>query len=314
MKRRAFHRLVAAAVLSRHLTARSADQFDHQWKLGIITDQVDLDLKYVLTNFYPKYQLRWAEIRYLKLDGAKRYVYADATSGQLKHVKQQLDDGGIKLSVLDTAVFKVALPGTTPVGEGPAYVDPNLNDFARQMEDLRRAAETAHALGTDRVRIFTFRRVAQPAAVFGRVVEELQRALDVAKSHDVTLLVENEYDCNIGTSEETATLFRAIPDWRLMHNWDPCNVYEMSEQPFPKGWDQLDHRRIGHIHLKDALGKDWKSIGTGEIDFEGLFRALKRVNYAGTMSVETRFLNARKDQYASSVESMDGLVRVLKKI
>jgi sugar phosphate isomerase/epimerase len=182
------------------------------------------------------------------------------------------------------------------------------------MDDLKRAAEAVHVLGADRVRIFTFRRVAEPASIFSRVVEELHRAVEVAKSLDVTLLIENEYDCNIGTGEETAKLLRAIPDPRLMHNWDPCNIYEMGEQPFPKSWDHLDYRRISHIHLKDALGKEWKPIGAGEINYTGLFQALNRANYAGTMSVETRFLNARKDQYASSVESMDGLLRVLKRI
>ena len=314
MNRRTFNRLAATATVGWPLFGDLAPTFDHHWKLGIITDQVDLDLSRALTSFFPKYQLRWAEIRYLRIGGEKRYVYADATPSQMKQVRRQLDDAGVKLSVLDTAVFKITLPGTTPAGENPAYVDAELAEFGRQMEDLKRAAEAAHLLGAERIRIFTFRRVAEPAAIFGRIVEELQKAIAVAKQQEVTLLVENEYDCNIGTSEETVRLFQTIGDSRLMHNWDPCNIYEMGEQPFPKSWDQLDHSRISHIHLKDALGKSWKPIGAGELDFPGLFRELKRVNYQGTMSVETRFQNASKDQYASSVESMDGLVRVLKKI
>jgi sugar phosphate isomerase/epimerase len=66
--------------------------------------------------------------------------------------------------------------------------------------------------------------------------------------------------------------------------------------------------------LKDAAGKEWKPIGAGRLDFAGQFRALKAMKYSGTLSVETRYKSAREDQYASSVESMDGLISVLKRI
>jgi L-ribulose-5-phosphate 3-epimerase len=294
--------------------AAAATNFDYPWNLGIITDQVDLDLTRVLSRFYRRYPLRWAEIRYMNLDSQKHYVYADATPAQLKQMERQLSDAGVKLAVLDTAIFKITLPGTVPVGESPAYVDPERSEFPRQIDDLKRAADAAHALGTQRVRIFTFRRAAQPTAIFGRIVEELQKAIEVARQQDITLLVENEYDCNIATAGETVRLFKAISDRRLMHNWDPCNAYEMGERPFPTTWAQLDHTRISHIHLKDARGKEWKPIGAGELDFLGQFRALKAIKYSGTLSLETRYKSARQDQYASSVESMDGLIGVLKRI
>lgn len=314
MNRRDFTRLTMAGVCTWPAFGALAGNLDYPWNLGIITDQVDLDLTRVLRSFYAKYHLRWAEVRYLQLDGKKNYVYANATRAQLKQVKQQLDYAGVKLSVLDTAVYKVTLPGTVPVGEIPAYVDPEQSQFSRQTDDLKRAADAAHALGGERVRIFTFRRVAEPAAIFDRVVEQLQKAIDVARQHGIGLLVENEYDCNIGTSSEIARLFKAIPDKLLMHNWDPCNAYEMGERPFPDAWNQLDHGRIGHIHLKDAKGQNWKPIGAGELDFAGQLQALKRIRYTGTLSVETRYKNPRQDLYASSVESMNGLMRVLQKI
>ena len=309
--RRDFHRLSAAAVLGLETLTAPARTFDYPWNLGIITDQVDLDLARVLTSFYRKYRLRWAEIRELKLDGKQRYLYTDATPDQIKQVRRQLDDAGVKLSVLDTAIYKIALPGTSPVGEAPAYVNPEQTEYRKQMDDLRRAAAAAHALGTERIRVFTFRRVADPAAIFDRVVEELQRAISVARQEGITLLVENEYDCNTATAAETARLFKAIPDRRLMHNWDPCNCYEAGEQPYPKAWNQLDHSRISHIHLKDAAGKKWKPIGAGELDFAGQFQALKRIKYSGTLSLETRYQNPQHDPYAASVESINGLMRVL---
>ncbi|MBV9498051.1 MAG: sugar phosphate isomerase/epimerase [Acidobacteriaceae bacterium] len=128
------------------------------------------------------------------------------------------------------------------------------------MDDLKRAAEAAHELGATRIRIFTFRRVADPAAIFDRVVEQLQRAIAIARQQDISLLVENEYDCNTATGEEIVQLLKAIPNKELMLNWDPCNCYEMGERPFPSVGNRLDHSRISHIHLKDAAGKEWRPI------------------------------------------------------
>jgi sugar phosphate isomerase/epimerase len=311
MNRRDFSRLSAAALFSLPGIHTLAASFDYPWNLGIITDQVDLDLSRVLSSFYRKYELKWAEIRELKIGGKRRYVYTDATPAEQKQVKRQLDDAGVKLSVLDTAIYKVALPGTIPVGESPAYVNPEQSDYSRQIENLKRAASVAHTLGTERIRIFTFRRVANPSAVFDRVVEQLGRAISVAKQEGVTLLVENEYDCNTAAGAEIARLFKAIPDRRLMHNWDPCNCYKTGEQPYPHAWNLLDHSRISHIHLKDASGKEWKPIGAGQLDFAGQFQALKQIKYSGTMSLETRYQNEQHDPYAASIESMNGLLHIL---
>jgi sugar phosphate isomerase/epimerase len=66
--------------------------------------------------------------------------------------------------------------------------------------------------------------------------------------------------------------------------------------------------------LKDAAGKEWKPVGAGKIDFAGQFRALKDLHYSETLSLETRYKNALEGQYASSVESMNGLLRVLREI
>ncbi len=315
MNRREFTRLGAAASLMTLPAFRAlAENFDYPWKLGIITDEVDFDLHKVLSTFYPKYQLKWAEIRDLKLDGANKYVYQQATAAELRETKQQLDGAGVKLSVLDTAVYKIALPGTKPLGMSEADLNPSEGQYGRQIDDLKRAADAAHTLGTSHVRIFAYRRVADPSAVFDRVVDELRKAITVAKQQDVTLLLENEFSCNVATGEETARIFNTINDSTLMLNWDPGNCYEAGEEPFPKAWDQIDHSRIGHIHLKDASGKAWMPIGAGKIDFHGQFEALKKMGYSGTMSLETHYRNAAHDRYTSSVESMNGLMKVLQQV
>lgn len=314
MNRRDFTRVGALGALGFLARGLDAETFDYPWKLGVITDEVDFDLGRVLSTFYPKYGLRWAEIRDLQLDGKKKYVYNDAAPDQLKATRRQLDDANVKLSVLDTGVYKIPLPGTKPLG--PKALDLNVvqGEYGRQLDDLKRAADAAHTLGTDKIRIFDFLRVADPDSIFDRRVEELNKAIAVAKQQNVTLLLENEMSCNTATGAESAKLFKAIPDRTLMHNWDPGNCAEAGEEPFPKAWDELDHSRIGHMHLKDASGKSWKPIGGGKIDFVGQFKALKQMKYSKTLSLETHYRNAQRDLYTSSVESMDGLFKVLKEV
>lgn len=315
MTRRDFtNSALAAASIAGLIPTLKAASFDYPWKLGVITDEVSADLQTVLSDFFPKYGLKWAEIRNLKLNGKSEYVYRTATVEQAKAIRKQLDDAGVKLSVLDTGIYKIALPGTQPVGENAADLNPEHGAYKHQLEDLKHAAEIAHTLGTDRLRIFTFKRVQDPDAIFNRIVDELDKALVVAKQAGVVLVVENEFDCNTGTGKETAKLLKTVTDRRLMHNWDPGNCYEAGEKPFPDAWDQLDHSRIVHIHLKDARGKKWEPIGSGDIDFAGQFEALKKMGYSGTLSLETHYRNAQHDIYQSSVESMDGLVRTLKKV
>ena len=88
MNRRTFNTLGANALLCSALTA-FAESVDNQWKLGIITDQVDFDLQVVLKRFFPRYHLRWAEIRYLNSNGKNRYVYAESTPDELKQIKRE---------------------------------------------------------------------------------------------------------------------------------------------------------------------------------------------------------------------------------
>ncbi len=314
MNRREFNRAAAVSALGLATRTGWAETFDYPWKLGIITDEVDPDLTVVLEKFYPKYGLKWAEIRNLKLDGKSRYVYKTATPEQLKEIRKQLDDAGVQLSVLDTAVYKVPLPGTRPLAEGAGELNPAEGEFQKQMDDLKRAAEAAHTLGTEKVRIFTFSRVSDPNAIFDRIIDQLQKALPVAKENGIILVVENEHSCNVATGAESARMLRAVPDRRLMLNWDPGNCYMAGEQPYPKAWDQFDHSRIGHIHLKDAKGKKWQPVGAGDIDFVGQFKALKDMKYSNTLSLETHYRNAERNAFASSVESMDGLFKVLKEV
>ena len=125
--------------------------------------------------------MKWAEIRNIKLDGQSKYVYKSATPAQLTQIKKQLDDANIKLSILDTGIYKIVLPGTKALGDNGIDLNPVQGEYDRQI-DLKRAADAAHALGTNRIRIFTFKRVQDPDAIFNRIVENLHKAIESRNS------------------------------------------------------------------------------------------------------------------------------------
>lgn len=312
MTRRDFSRYAAGGVLAG--AAGVAAKVRGDWKLGVITDEVSFELPRVINDFCPKYGLKWVEIRDVTIGGKRMYVSTEASEAEAKELRKQVDDAGLKFSVLDTPIYKITLPGTTPEGVNAADLHPVSGEYDKQLDQLRHSAAVAHAIGTDRLRIFAFRRVSDPMSVMDRVVEELNKAIRVAKAEGVTLALENEFSTNVATGPEIARLFGAISDRTLMLNWDSGNCYMAGEQPFPKAWDEFDHSRISHMHLKDAKGKKWMPIGSGEIDFVGQFRALKKMNYRGTMSLETHYRNAKHELYESSVESMDGLMKILEQV
>lgn len=316
MRRRAFIGGAASAALGAGLLAagKQGAKTVGNWKLGVITDETGFDISAALQRFVPAYGLHWVEIREMNVNGKRQYVARDATPDDLRTIKKQLDDAGVQLSVLDSAVYKIALPGTVLAAANSADKHPPVGEFERQLDDLKHAAEAAHALGTRRVRIFTFLRVRNPDEVMSRVIDEIGKATTVARAADIELVMENELSCNVGTGVESGRFFAKVPDRTIMHNWDPGNCVPLGENPFPDGWNHLDHSRISHMHLKDARGNQWLPIGAGTIDFVGQFRALKQMNYTGTLSLETHYSNPQHDRYTSSVESMDGLMKVLAQV
>ena len=143
------------------------------WKLGVITDETGFNMDAALKRFVPAYGLHWVEIREIEIRGKKSYVSRDASPADLRDIKRRLDDAGVRLSVLDSAVYKIALPGTVPAASKGDDKHPPIGEYERQLDDLKRAAEAAHTLGARRVRLFTFLRVEDPESVMPRVVAEL---------------------------------------------------------------------------------------------------------------------------------------------
>jgi len=308
MNRRDFLASSAAATLLASLPAGAGDV--KRFNLGVITDEITQDFEHAL-QWAKGFGLGLVELRFVW----NKYV-TDFTADDVKRAKDLLAKYEIKVSVLDTPYFKTLLPGTHSKFAG-GKPDPMQSGFSQQSAILERGIARARDFGTDKVRIFSFLRVDDPHAVFDRVAKELERTAGIAHKEGVRLVVENEFSCNVGTGAEAAAMLNAVKSPALGVNWDPGNAYDAGETPYPNGYDLLDKSRIWHMHLKDATRNakgesQWEPIGSGKIDYVGQFRALIANKYDGTMSLETHYLNAAKDKEASSRESMEGLLKVIR--
>jgi len=278
------------------------------FKLGAISDGFSPDLGEAL-KIMKGYGLSWVEIRAIW----GKYN-TEATTEEIKRVKSLLDRYHFKCSVVDSALYKCTLPGTKPVSR-----EDNPYPFREQMELLKRAAERCHAWGTDKVRGFTFFRVAEPEKLYPRISEELARAAETARQEGVRLVIENEESCNGATGRETAAILKMTPSPNLGFNWDVGNGYSHGEVSYPDGWNALDKSRVWHLHLKGMqCGPGMKKChetfpDEGVINLTGQLKALERDHYDGTMSLECEFKAKGMTHQQTNERAMKGLIRVVKK-
>ena len=285
-----------------HATASPLSRF----KLGAISDGFSQDFDEAL-KVMKGYGLSWVEIR-----GIYGIYNTQASPAQMQRVKDSLARYGFRVSVIDSAFYKCALPGTEPVAGSK-----DRGAYAKQMDLLKRACDRAHEVGADKIRIFTFSRVAEPLKLADRIADELSKATAVADSARIRLVIENEESCNAATGHELGAILAKTPASNLGANWDVGNGYLLGEVSFPDGYNALDKKRIWHMHLKGiACDKNLKScketfVGEGQIDLKGQLRQSLRDGYQETMSLECEYTAPGMSHLETTKRSLEGLLRVM---
>src|SRR3990172_7304408 len=150
MKRRNFLGalgLGAAGVCLSPLASRPGLQsaYLRHFALGVITDEIHEDVETAL-EFVSQFGLGWVEIRNIW----GKYV-TDVGDAEIQRLKKLLRLYGLRVSVVDTALFKTTLPGSHPTqGQKDEYT------YNEQFDLLRRGVEKAVALNAPYLRIFDF--------------------------------------------------------------------------------------------------------------------------------------------------------------
>jgi L-ribulose-5-phosphate 3-epimerase len=277
-----------------------------RFKVGAISDGFSQDFEEAL-KIMKGYGLSFVEIR-----NVWGKYNTEATPEEIRKIKQLLDQYSFKCSVVDSALYKCTLPGTKPINsQKDAY------PYSGQMDLLKRAADRAHAWGSDKVRGFTFWRVGAPEQLYPRISEELAKAASVAQSEGIRLVIENEESCNAGTGHELATVLKTVSSQNVGYNWDVGNGYLNGEISYPNGYDALDRKRIWNIHLKGMqCGPSFEHCheafaDEGQINLVGQMRALLHDHYHETMSLECEFAAPGMTHQQTTERSMRGLLAVM---
>jgi sugar phosphate isomerase/epimerase len=276
-------------------------------RLGVITDELTEDFEKAL-DFTSEHALGCCEVRELWSRNVVRL-----SQEELERAKQLIERHHLKVSEIASPIFKYHLPGmpSPRPNWGDTFKAADLTD--KDTESLlERVFRLAPFFGTSKVRVFSYWRVEDPEKAYPLVRDRLAKAAGMAARHNVTLLLENETDCNVGTGKELGRMVREIDSPNLRAMWDPCNALGLGEIPYPDGYSEVRGLFL-HMHVKDmrkdaATGKlQYVPVGQGAIDYRGQFKALRNDGYNGTMSIETSYVRPDKDKFEATRECLEGL-------
>jgi sugar phosphate isomerase/epimerase len=256
-------------------------------RISLLTDEAGKSPREAL-DFAKQYGLKWIEVRGVPGGGGS---YWSLPEDRLRAAKQEFDEAGVKVSFLNTSMLKYVLPGAEPARR------PNVTEeawkqrmerdaarFAARMDELASSIRAARILGVDKIRVFAFTRVPDPAPLFPRLAEVLEPMAARAREEGMQLLIENEASCNIARTAELASFFGMMKHKGLGINWDPVNAMHREEpEQFPQAFSLMPKDRIHNVQMKaEAL-----VLGPVRLDWTAIFRQLDRDGYQGRIGLET---------------------------
>lgn len=238
----------------------------------------------VSTNSYHSYSFEEAlrgiagagftSVELSSVPGWTEHVSRDATDTELEKVRQQVRDAG--------------LDAISMSGHSDLASDDGIAAFRKAIHIARQlniAYLTTSTGGHDD---------SSPGSVEDQRREFLTRfgpLADEASEAGINICIETHGGLS-STGAKTADLVQAINKPNVGINYDTANVIFYGDVR-PEEDIKAAAKYVNHLHLKDKAGgdKEWNfpAIGTGNIDFVPIFRALEDVGFTGPVSVEIEF-------------------------
>jgi L-ribulose-5-phosphate 3-epimerase len=249
---------------------------DIPFQLGIMTDEVSQNIEDAI-RLAKEFGLTALELR--SIDGLQLHQIEDQ---RIEEIYCLVEKAGLTICGLSTPVFKCHLD------------DPK--EIAQSVDILKRDVQLAKRFGTKLIRGFSFWSDTNTTfeSVFPSIVKELRSIIPILEENKVVFALEFDPAVYATNAYKVALLVKEVdsPFIRALYDpgndlWDPDG-----ELPYPDGYVYLKDY-IGHIHLKDAMPNGDKveavAIGTGLVDYRGLFGKLLEDSYKGYMVVETHY-------------------------
>jgi L-ribulose-5-phosphate 3-epimerase len=193
----------------------------------------------------------------------------------------------------------IPIIGLTPYTTAINATDEGVRKTA--VDELRSAIDTAHAVGANRVRVYSG--AWQPdqtehGAHWTQLIRSFQELSGPAADAGVLLCAENHFGTMTQTARDTAKLVRAIDSPAVRVLYDQANLTFTHDE-------DIDHAfaaqgdLIGHVHVKDLVFKDPNApfvasetarvVGDGSIAWYRVLRRLREVGYNDVLSLEYEY-------------------------
>jgi D-psicose/D-tagatose/L-ribulose 3-epimerase len=225
-------------------------------------------------------------------DGARHAISSAAKAGFDLIEVPILDPYGIDTAMTRRLLDEHDLAAACSMGL-PAHADVASEDESvqrRGKELLTRAVEVAGELGSEALCGVLYSRLAKyPAPLSERsrdhVVDALQHLAHEAQGAGVPVSLEvvNRYETNVAnTAAEMLALLDETGAANLQVHLDTYHM-NIEEDGFVRPVEQVGNR-LGYVHI----GESHRGyLGTGTIDFDSFFGALRASGYQGTVTFES---------------------------
>ena len=191
----------------------------------------------------------------------------------------------------------------------------NISEDARPtLDGVRAAAVAAHAVGTDRIRIFSFYRNSDqsPEDIRSNVIDRLSEMAEIAEESGVTLIHENERDIYGDTGDRCLDLAVRVP--KIGHCFDFSNFVQCGENTL-ECWSKLrDH--VVYFDIKDAIASTGIVVPAGEGDghLEEIIRDAIEGGYDDRFNLEPHLSAGGQFGGSTSPELFEVAVNALNKV
>ncbi len=249
--------------------------------LGIVADEISRDFRQA-SQIGLAAGLRRYEIRFLQSGRAPM-----CDPAELLEIERICDSEGLEITALSPGLFK--------------WTD-SVEKFRKEMNEVfPRSVELAKRWNLSALIVFGFCKPEATEEIADLissdnppnwVIDSLAEAGAKAEEVGLRLLIEAEPVCWADTGTATVKLIRAANSSAIGINYDPCNVAWMTRRDPIDEFDSVAPF-IANVHLKDQLDAPrgsgtptWVVPGQGMIDYRPHFAELKRIGYAGPISLE----------------------------
>ena len=198
---------------------------------AVITDEIsqDFDLAVGMAKQFGLDQLEIRTVWETRIDAM--------SSEQLRRIKETAERHGLSVAGLAAPFLKCEL------GDD--------DEYAEHLHILRQCIAAGRALGTSLIRGFTFWKRDGLDDHYQQILDSYAEPARIAREEGVTIGIENEGSCYVGTGAELARFLGDLNEPSVRAVWDPANAcWDGGETTWADGYP-LVKPYIAHVHVKD---------------------------------------------------------------